>query len=168
MGGFARLLLASTLTLGLLAAGASTGLAKEGGNLVVFHSMTPVTGAAVGVPNDRGINGGGLAWAITSGAGTVSHKGAVDVTVTGLIIPARGGNPLTAFKVIVSCLTPDGVVNVSTATAPANAAGDSHITGTVALPHPCQRPIVFVTSAGGSWFAMSNPRSGDDEGQDAG
>jgi hypothetical protein len=75
---------------------------------------------------------------------------------------------VTAFKVIVSCLTPNGVVNVSTATAPADAAGDSHITGTVALPHPCQRPIVFVTSGGGSWFAMSNPRSGEDEDQDEG
>jgi len=165
MRGFARLLLASTVTLGLLAAGASTGLAKEGGNLVVFNSMTPVTGAAVGVPNDRGINGGGLAWAITSGTGTVSHKGAVDVTVTGLIIPARGGNPLAAFKVIVSCITPGGVVNLSTATATANTAGDSHITGNVDLPHPCQRPIVFVTSAGGAWFAMSNPQA-DDEDQD--
>ena len=168
MRGFVRLLLASTLTLGLLAAGASTGLAKAGGNLIVFDSMTPVTGAAVGVPNDRGINGGGLAWAITSGTGTVSHKGAVDVTVTGLIIPARGGNPLGAFKVIVSCLTPDGVVNVSTATATADTAGNSHITGTVALPHPCQRPIVFVTSAGGGWFAMSNPMSDEDEDQDEG
>jgi len=166
MRGFARLLLASTLTLGLLAAGASTGLAKEGGNLIVFDSMTPVTGAAVGVPNDRGINGGGVAWAITSGTGTVSHKGAVDVTVTGLVIPSRGGiNPVAAFKVIVSCVTPDGVVNLSTATAPASAAGDSHITGTVDLPHPCQRPIVFVTSAGGAWFAMSNPKH-EDEDQD--
>ena len=46
MRGFARLLLASTVTLALLAAGASTGLAKEGGNLIVFDSMTPVTGAS--------------------------------------------------------------------------------------------------------------------------
>ena len=169
MRGFARLLLASTLMLGLLAAGASTGLAKEAGNLIVFDSMTPVTGAAVGTPNDRGINGGGLPWAIATGSGTVSHKGAVDVTVTGLVIPARGGiNPLGAFKVIVSCVTPDGVVNVSTATATANSAGDSHITGTVALPHPCQRPIVFVTSAGGSWFAMSNSAKGDDADDDEG
>jgi len=167
MRGFARLLLASTLALGLLAAGAPTGLAQEGGNLIVFDSMTPVTGAAVGVPNDRGINGGGLPWAITTGTGAVSHKGAVDVTVTGLIIPARGGNPVAAFKVVVSCLTPNGIVNLATATAPANAAGDSHITGTVDLPHPCQLPIVFVTSPGGSWFAMSNPTSEDEE-QDEG
>lgn len=165
MRGFARLLLAATLTLGLLAAGASTGLAKEGGTLVKFKSMTPVTGAAVGVPNDRGINGGGVAWAITSGTGTVSHKGAVDVTVTGLIIPSRG-NPATAFKVIVSCLTRDGVVNVSTGTAPADAAGNSHITGIVALPHHCRKPIVFVTSAGGSWFAMSNPKHKDHHDED--
>src|SRR5258705_6929847 len=109
---FARLLLASILTLGLLAAGASTGLAQEGGNLIVFDSMTPVTGAAVGVPNDRGINGGGLPWAITTGTGTVSHKGAVDVTVTGLIIPARGGNPAPAFKGVGSCVTPDGILNL--------------------------------------------------------
>lgn len=161
---FARFVVIAFMLAGLLAAGGATALAKEGGNLVVFDSMTPVTGAAVGAFNDRGIKGGGLPWAITSGSGTVSHKGAVDVSVTGLIVAPLGTNPVTAFKVTVSCITPSGIVNVSTGTSPASAAGDSHIQGMVSLPHPCQRPIVFVVSPGGSWFAMSNLEDEDEDG----
>ena len=160
---FARFVVIAFMLAGLLAAGGATALAKEGGNLVVFDSMTPVTGAAVGAFNDRGIKGGGLPWAITSGSGTVSHKGAVDVTVMGLIVTPFGFNPAPAFKVTVSCITPSGIVNVSTGTSPASAAGDSHIQGMVSLPHPCQRPIVFVVSPGGSWFAMSNAGDEDDD-----
>ena len=91
--------------LGLLAASAAPSAADEGGNLTDFSSMTPVTGAAVGTVNDRGIKGGGLPWAITSGTGTVSHRGTVDVTVTGLLIPVLGNkNPVGMFKATLSCL----------------------------------------------------------------
>jgi hypothetical protein len=70
-----------------------------------------------------------------------------------------------SFKAIVSCFTREhAIVNVSTITFTANSAGNSTIDDTVALPRPCVHPIVFVTSAGGSWFAMSNPT--DDEEDD--
>jgi hypothetical protein len=133
-------------------------MADEGGNLTDFSSMTPVTGTAVGAVNDRGIKGGGLPWAITSGTGTVSQQGKVDVTVTGLVIPVLGNkNPVASFKAIVSCLGPTGVVNVSTGTVPANSAGDAHIQAVIDLPRPCKKPIIFVTAPTGQWFAKSNP-----------
>jgi len=99
-------------------------------------------------------------WAITSGTGTVSQQGAVDVTVKGLVIPSIGGiNPIANFEATVSCLTPDGVVNVSTGRFDASVpGGNSHITATVDLPRPCKDPIVFVgIFPSGRWFAMSNP-----------
>ena len=96
---------------------------------------------------------------IASGTGTVSLQGAVDVTVAGLVIPALGGiNPVHFFEATVSCITPEGVANVSTGGFPANLAGDSHIAATVDLPRPCTDPIIFVgVPPSGRWFAMSNP-----------
>jgi hypothetical protein len=143
--------------LGLLGASGAPAFADEKGNLTDFSSMTaiPVGGMVV-----RGIQGGGLPWAITAGTGTVSQQGAVDVTVTGLVIPALGGiNPVPVFEATVSCLTPNGVANVSTGAFPATVpGGDSHITATVDLPRPCKEPIVFVgVPPSGRWFAMSNP-----------
>ncbi len=169
MTGLRRLLVATVGAASLVAFGTSSAAADEGGTLISFESMTPVTGAAVGTFNDRGIKGGGLPWAITSGSGTVDRDGNVHVTVTGLVIPGpplNGVNPASSFGVTVSCITKEGVVNLRTATAPATPAGNSTINGTVALPHPCQHPIVFVTSAGGSWFAMSNRNEEEDEDAD--
>ena len=157
---FGRVLVTVVTVLGLLGASAVPTFADEKGNLTDFSSMTPVTGAAVNTINDRGIKGGGLPWVISTGAGTVGQDGTVDVTVTGLIIvvpPIGGRNPVPFFKATVSCLTPDGVVNVSTATFPASSAGDSHIHAVVDLPRPCKQPLIFVVAPTGQWFAMSNP-----------
>jgi hypothetical protein len=41
-------------------------------------------------------------------------------------------------------------------TGPASAGGgNAKIEADVSLPQPCIAPIVFVTSAGGSWFAAT-------------
>jgi hypothetical protein len=136
------------------------------GTLVEFDSMTPVTGAAVGTVNDRGITGGGKPWVIKSGRGEVDRNGAVDVYVRGLVIPVapfNGTNPIASFKATVSCLTPGGVVNVSTGLFHANSHGDSQIHGSVRLPKVCVDPIVFVGNAGGAWFAMFNS---EEDGED--
>ena len=146
----------------LLIGGASIVSAHSSHALLAFDSMTPVTGGAVGTVNDRGITGGGKPWAITAGSGAVDRNGSVHVSVSGLVIPVapfNGTNPVAAFGATVSCVTPHGVVNLRTGTAPATAAGDATIDGAVMLPNPCQDPILFVTSPGGAWFAMSN---GDD------
>jgi hypothetical protein len=155
---FGKTLITAIAALGLLAAFAAPVLADEGGNVTDFSTMTPVTGSAVGAVNDRGITGGGLPWVITTGSGTVSHRGMVDVTVTGLVIPVLGNkNPVAFFKATVSCLGPTGVNNVSTGNFPASAAGDAHIQAVIHLPHPCKQPIIFVAAPTGQWFAESDP-----------
>jgi hypothetical protein len=71
---------------------------------------------------------------------------------------------LANFSATVSCITPVGVVNVTTGPFAANSAGDSTITATVDLPHPCKNPEVFVgltrTNGAFVWFAQS---AGEDE-----
>jgi hypothetical protein len=155
-----RFLVSAVAALSLLAAGSLSAAANEGGgNLLKFHSMTGVNGAALGVPNDRGIVGGGLPWVLRSGRGTVDRHGEVEVRVRGLVIPVppfNGTNPVPFFKAIVSCLTPGGVVNVSTGNFPATVTGNSRIEETVNVPHPCNQPEVFVTAPNGMWFSESN------------
>jgi hypothetical protein len=137
----------------------SVSVGAHSDTLLEFDSMTPVTGAAVGAVNDRGLTGGGLPWVIRSGRGEVDASGDVDVRVKGLVIPVaplNGTNPVPFFRATVSCLTPGGTVNVSTGLFPASSEGDAKIDGHVTLPATCNHPEVFVVSPGGAWFAMSN------------
>ena len=167
MKGWRGLLVAGLGAISLIGAATSSAAADEGGTLLNFDTMTPVTGGAVGTVNDRGLTGGGIAWAITSGTGSVDHRGNVHVQVTGLVLAPTGVNPIGQFKAIVSCLTPHGIVNVSTGLFAASVpTGNSTMDDTVALPHPCKSPIVFVTNAAGRWFAMSNanPKEDDEDG----
>ncbi len=103
-----------------------------------------------------------------SGSGELGRDGTLHVSVTGLVIPVapfNGINPLGAFGATVSCITRHHqVVNVSAGTVSTNPAGNATIDAVVSLPHPCKHAIVFVTSAGGAWFAMSNAL--DDESGD--
>ena len=164
-----RLLVAALGAVSLVGAAGATVSAHEGGTLVEFDSMTGVAPSVAGTTNDRGITAGGAPWVITSGTGEVDRRGNVHVEVRGLIIPTLTPprNPIGAFSVTVSCITPAGVVNVMTGSAPATTAGDSTIDGTVSLPHPCKSPEVFVglTRANGTfaWFAMSNAEEEDED-----
>jgi hypothetical protein len=171
MARFGRMLVAALGALGLIAAGSATALAHDGGrgDLIEFHSMFGVHGALVGTVNHRGITGGGLPWKIASARGEVERNGEVTANVKGLVIPVapfNGTNPVPMFGAIVSCIsTHHHVVNVSTGLFPASAAGDSMIKDKVTLPSVCDKPIVFITSPGGSWFARTHLRDaeGDDD-----
>ena len=168
MRGWRRFLISVAAAATLAGAGTATASADEGGTLINFESMTPVSGANVAPASIRGIVGGGVPWVITSGSGSVNkHTGALHVQVTGLVIQATGVNPIATFSAIVSCVTKTGVVNVPTAAFPASTAGNSTIDATVSLPKHCKDPIVFVANGAGTrWFAMSNATEDEDEGGD--
>jgi len=158
-----KLMVAAVGALTLVGAGTASAGAHEGDTLIQLDSMTTVGSPPATV---RTIPGGGAPWAITSGTGSVDRQGHVSVNVTGLIVAPLGKNPIGTFEAVVSCNTPHGVMNVETTGFPATMpGGDSTINATVALPHPCKDPIVFV---GGSprgsfiWFAMSNSEEDDD------
>jgi hypothetical protein len=122
--------------------------------------LAPVTAPYTGSANPiRGLNGGGVPWRIGDASADLRADGRLQVEVEGLVLAATGVNPIRQFKAIVSCeTTVDGLAvpsNVSTPLVDATASGDAEIDATVDLPAPCIAPIVFVTSAGGSWFAAS-------------
>jgi hypothetical protein len=162
-----RFLVAGIGALSLLGAGTIGVPADEGGTVISFQSMTPITGAAVGAVNDRGLTAGSIPWRISSGTGTVTRDGHVSATVTGLVLDAgglKGTNPIRTFGAVVSCrTTAQSIANVQTTGFPADGAGNSTINATVDLPHPCTTPEVFVgglittpTGVVFRWFAVSN------------
>ena len=160
---FVALLTALTLLVGMQA---SAALAKGGSStlkILEWDTMVGVTEALKGTQAPiRGINGGGVPWTLTSGRGELTTAGHLEIVVDGLVVASSGSNPAATFRATVSCLASDGSVdNVQTATFPATmglasgSGGDATIEADVALPQPCIAPIVFVTSAGGSWFAST-------------
>ena len=131
-------------------------------------TMAGVIGPYVGTANPiRGVNGGGLPWQIDEAKVVLLADGRLTAKVEGLVLldgppvpeALQGTNPITSFRAIVSCQTVDGtaatVTNRITDAFPASPAGNSKIEATVDLPSPCFAPIVFVTSPGGAWFAVT-------------
>jgi hypothetical protein len=117
----------------------------------------------------RGVNGGGLPWVIDFGRAELAQGGWLELKVKGLVIDPNdptaisrgvaGVNPSPTFRALVSCLTDAGTTeNVLSEPFPATTglgAGDAEAELQLALPDPCIAPILFVTSAGGAWFASS-------------
>ena len=138
------------------------------GVILKFDVMTPVTGPYVGTMNPiRTVPGGGLPWMISSGTGSLTRDGHLQISVRGLVlanssaVPAslRGVNPVPLFEAIVSCQSITGgmatVTNVATGQFPASMRGNADIRARVKLLEPCIAPIVFVASPTGAWFAAT-------------
>ncbi|MGH2701664.1 MAG: hypothetical protein ACRDJ2_07795 [Actinomycetota bacterium] len=163
---FAAALLGLAVLVGLTFPATSTG--SEAHDILEFDVMAGVSEPFTGAANPiRGVNGGGLPWEIDEGVGELRENGRLRVEVEGLVLARRapvpedlrGTNPVPEFMAIVSCLTSSGgiaqTVNISTNPVPATPRGDARIRASVSLPTPCFAPIVFVTSPGGAWFAVT-------------
>jgi hypothetical protein len=122
----------------------------------------------------RGLGSGGLPWTLERGEARLSADGELRVDVEGLVfdpadptVAGRGlgnTNPVAQFRAVLSCVTTGtggvaGTVNLSTGLFPATSGlggGDARIREKLAgIPRPCIAPIVFVTSPGGAWFAIT-------------
>src|SRR3990172_5566365 len=152
------MVLAIALAVGVvfMGGGFSQATAKEP-KILEFDTMVGLPQAFTGTQNPiRGINGGGLPWAIGSSHGELKASGKLEINVQGLVLaagPNKDRNPITDFRAIVSCLTSDGgVVNVTSELFPAplglasEGGGNAKIEANLTLPQPCIAPIVFVTS----------------------
>ena len=145
----------------------STAIAK-GPKVLKFNSMVGVPAGLTGTQSQiplRGINGGGIAWEIGEASGELRANGHLEISVQGLVLAAGaniGRNPSATFRGLVSCVASDGTfVNILTDPFPATTGlaseggGNAEIIADLVLPSPCIAPIIFVTSAGGSWFAST-------------
>jgi len=167
------LLMVSTLVLSFMFVQPATQASADGSVILKFGTMVGIPKPLTGAQNPiRGIDGGGLPWVISSAQGILTAAGKLNVEVKGLVLDPNdptviarglaGQNPISSFRVTVSCLTMDGgVMNVATdpfpaTTGPASSGGgNAQISTSVDLPHPCIAPIIFVTSPGGAWFSIT-------------
>jgi hypothetical protein len=146
---------------------ASPATAKEP-KILEFDTMVGVPSTLTGTQASasfRGVNAGGLPWTLTSARGELKASGKLELEVTGLVFsagPNVGKNTVTSFRALVSCIRSDGTVqNILTDPFPAtvgaavDGGGNASIETMVVLPQPCFAPIVFVTSPGGNWFAVT-------------
>lgn len=134
--------------------------------ILEFDTMTGLPPAFTGTQAPiRGINGGGLPWAIGPSFGELKADGTLEINVQGLVFaagPNTGKNTVASFRAIVSCLKSDGTTqNLITDPFPATqglaseGGGNASIEATLDLPEPCIAPLIFVTSPGGAWFATT-------------
>jgi hypothetical protein len=149
--------------------GASVSIANaKGPKVLKFNSMVGVPAGLTGAQSQaplRGINGGGIAWTIGEASGQLRANGHLEISVQGLVLAAganAGSNPSATFRGLVSCVKSDGTfMNILTEPFPATTGpastggGNAEIEADVTLPQPCIAPIIFVTSATGSWFAST-------------
>lgn len=150
---------------GLFIAQASLAAAKGPNKILEWDTMVGVPSGLTGAQSLtplRGVNGGGVAWTLTSGSGELTTSGRLEIEVDGLVVASSESNPLAVFRALVSCVKSDGSFeNILTDAFPAttgpasSGGGDSKIETNVTLPAPCIAPLVFVTSNGGSWFAST-------------
>ncbi len=134
--------------------------------IIEFETMVGVSGPFVtprGQPGNpiQGVSGAGAPWTISSAHGELGADGTLEVQVRGLVLAATGRNPVANFRALVSCRSIDSKGNPTTLTRstdnfPATIPdGDADIEATIDLPRPCFAPIIFVTSPGGMWFAVT-------------
>jgi hypothetical protein len=160
-------LIGAVLAVAVLAQASGAG-SSEAPRVIEFDTMAAVRGPYVGAANPiRGVPGGGLPWQIERGEGELRTDGRLEVRVEGLVLreappvppELRGTNPVANFRAVVSCESiVEGAaqtVNRSTRLFAATRDGDSTIVATIAIPRPCFAPVVFVTSPGGAWFAVT-------------
>ena len=157
--------LSAVLLLSTFFAGSVSSATAQEPKILEFATMVGVpaglTGAQSQVPL-RGINGGGIPWIIGAASGELSANGHLEITVQGLVLATTGSNPSPTFRGLVSCVRSDGSFqNILTDPFPATTGlasaggGNAKIEADLSLPSPCIAPIIFVTSAGGSWFAAT-------------
>ena len=140
----------------------------DGRKVLDAKVLGPVSEPYTGPTNAvRGVPGGGFPWVIGGASADLRADGRLHVEVEGLVLARRapvpadvqGTNPVPRFGAIVSCLTTVGgaatTANLATSTVPASSAGDAELDTTVNLTSPCFAPIVFVTTPGGAWLAVS-------------
>jgi hypothetical protein len=158
--------LSAFLLLSTFFIGSATSAGAKTPKILEFDTMV---GIPAGLTRDlsqaplRGINGGGVPWAIADASGELRANGHLEITVQGLVVASSGSNPSATFRGLVSCVNRDGTfTNILTDPFPATTGlasaggGNATIEADVVLPQPCIAPIIFVTSGtSGAWFAAT-------------
>jgi hypothetical protein len=124
------------------------------------HGQKVIDTRLVGIPVAGqvivGVNGAGRSWTLEKGKAKLFSDGFLELEVRGLVLGPganEGINPVTTGRAIVVC---NGVDKIMSDTVPFSVPdGDAVVEAHLALTSPCLAPVIFFTSAGGAWFAVS-------------
>ena len=150
-----RFAIATALLAGLVLGTGTVAAANRGHHKILD---VPLIGLAVPRTVIAGVTGAGHAWAIDEGNAKLFSDGRLLINVEGLVLTPEGTNPVATVKGVVSCNGGATAADiVSSDVVPLSIPdGDAHINQWLTLPSPCLNPVIFVTNAGGSWFAVSD------------
>ena len=165
---FSLVFLSALLFVSAFFVGSASPVTAKEPKILEFDTMVGVPSTLTGTQAAaafRGVNAGGLAWTLTSAKGELKASGKLELEIKGLVFaagPNTGANTVASFRAIVSCIKSDGTVqNTQTDPFPATigaasaGGGNAEIETMVAIPQPCFAPIIFITSPGGNWFAVT-------------
>jgi hypothetical protein len=150
-----RFAIATALLAGLVLGTGTVAAANRGHHKILD---VPLIGLAVPRTVIAGVTGAGHAWAIDEGNAKLFSDGRLLINVEGLVLTPEGTNPVATVKGVVSCNGGATAADiVSSDVVPLSIPdGDAHINQWLTLPSPCLNPVIFVTNAGGAWFAVSD------------
>jgi hypothetical protein len=119
----------------------------------------------VGVPNPPvtvvGVNGAGAAWTTADSRAKLFSNGRLVLDIEGLVFLSganAGRNTVPQGRATVVC---NGNANPLTDRVNSDPIpfsipdGNVDFNAVLALPSPCFAPVIFFTSVGGNWFAVS-------------
>lgn len=114
----------------------------------------PIQGSQLADPPLFGLVRGGAPWVISEGTARLRANGDLSVEVEGLVIPARGDNPLATLSATVVC---NGRDLRMTSPVPFSTSGDAVIDTHVTLPTRCLAPVVLLNPLGngGTYIAAT-------------
>jgi hypothetical protein len=95
-------------------------------------------------PVVAGVNPGGAPWVNGPSPVRVREDGRLTVEINGLIIPARGSNPIAS---VVATLVCGNMVASSTAPFALSAAGSGSASDVIMVPGECENPAVLIQPA---------------------
>ncbi|GAA2743783.1 hypothetical protein GCM10009868_18910 [Terrabacter aerolatus] len=135
-------------------AATSSASADSGGGQRSDLLRAPLQGSQLADPPLFGLVRGGAPWVISEGTARLRADGRLSVEVQGLIIPARGNNPLATLSATVVC---NGRDLRMTAAVPFSATGAAQIETRVDLPARCLAPAVLLNplSNAGTYIAAT-------------
>jgi hypothetical protein len=96
-------------------------------------------------PVIAGVNPGGAPWVNGPSPVRVRKDGRITVRISGLIIPARGNNPIPA---VVATLVCGNMVASSTAPFTLSPEGNGATSDVISVPRECENPAVLIQPDG--------------------
>ena len=158
---FHRVLPSAAVTLAIVVLTAGPALADGSSGDSVVRAPLVGSNPAPASPAIAGVNPGGASWVNGPSEVRVREDGRITVEISGLIIPARGLNPIAS---VVATLVCDDMVKDSTEQFALSTAGDGSTSDVISVPRDCDDPTVLIQPAANRSVYIASAFGEDEDG----